>query len=177
MVLGQQPQDSASRPAWRSQRRPAGRVPALRARGGALPPGCARRPAHSPRLTPEVQLAVPHGVSVLSRLLDQLCRQFHHPAASRCRYHGPPAIPAASRPPAFPASLAPRRQATPIARGACARSSTSRPKQSKSHAPDLVPFGGSGGSRTCLGLWVLPWGVCGGGPLISGVCVRKLSKM
>lgn len=177
MVLGQQPQDSASRPAWRPQCRPAGRVPALCARGGALPPGCARRPAHFPRLTPEVQLAVPHGVGVLSRLLDQLCRQFHHPAASRCRCHGPPALPAASRPPDFPASLAPRRQATPIARSPCALSSTSRPKQSKSHAPDLVLFGGSGDRRTCLGLWVLPWGVCGGGPLIPGVCVRELSKM
>ena len=53
-------------------------------------------------------------------------------------------LPAASGPPDFPASPAPRLQAAPIAAGPCARSSTPRPKQSKGHSRDLVLFGGPG---------------------------------
>lgn len=123
MVICQPPQDpirggaGKSAPLWRSRCRPRGPSSGRgRTRQGAdqrRGPGTARPP---PRLTAEVQLAVPHGVGVLRRLLDQLRRQLHHPAATTrgARRAGclPPArspgVPRAARRQA--ASIAPRPQ-------------------------------------------------------------------
>lgn len=80
----------------------------LPARAAVPPP----KPRHgSPRQilrTPQIELAVSDGVGVLSRLLDQLRRQLHHPAE--------PARPrrAANTPPSRSASRAPSSRERPI---------------------------------------------------------------
>lgn len=105
-TAGLRPWRSRRSPARGRERRPAGENAGPRAKlwpsahaAGRGPRGCARRP----RLTAEVQLSVPHGVGVLRRLLDQLRRQLHHPAASA------PGAPARPPPPARqPSRRAPR---------------------------------------------------------------------
>lgn len=129
-------------------------------------PGTARP---LPRLTTEVQLAVPHGVGVLRRLLDQLRRQLHHPAAST-----PGAPHAGCLPPArSPGVPRARRQAAPIARRTRAQLNAQAEAIEKPRPRSQSPPRSWRIWTTPLVL-VLFTGACleSGVPLIPDMCIR-----